>query len=142
MVWDVVLICFDVSSSKCYKHAKTQWLDEVQKYYPNVPFILVGLKKDERLGKGLRVPPLGQLETRIPAAEGTFGAATMGAIKYLECSAKTGEGVNRVFTEAARTVLDERAAEEETKKLAKEKGKEKERARGSGSNIASMLCFQ
>ncbi|KAI1635739.1 ras family-domain-containing protein [Biscogniauxia mediterranea] len=140
MVWDAALICFDVNSSKRYKHAKTRWLQEVRKYYPNVSFILVGLKKDERLGKGLWAPPLAQLETRIPAAEGTFAANTIGAIKYMECSAKTGEGVNRVFTEVARTVLDERAAEEEAREPKKEK--EKERVSGAGSTLASMLCFQ
>ncbi|KAI0595334.1 ras family-domain-containing protein [Biscogniauxia sp. FL1348] len=138
MVWDAALICFDVNSSKRYKHAKTRWLQEVQKYYPNVSFILVGLKKDERLGKGLWAPHLAQIETRIPAAEGTFAANSIGAVKYMECSAKTGEGVNRVFTEVARTVLDERAAEEEANKPTQEK----ERVSGAGSTLASMLCFQ
>ena len=48
-----------------------------------------------------------------------MAAHTMRAIKYAECSAKTGQGVEKVFEDSIRLVLslqDSAAAEQESKK--------------------------
>lgn len=72
---------------------------------PDVPIILVGLKKD------LREDPMKQEEMRkkswgfMTDNDGVQAAREIGARKYLECSSLTGEGVDDVFEVATRAAL-------------------------------------
>ena len=78
---------------------------EVLDRCPNVPIILVGLKKD------LRDDPVAQEEMRktsgkfLTPDEGEAVRKQIGAKKYLECSSLTGEGVDDVFEAATRQSL-------------------------------------
>lgn len=78
---------------------------EVLDRCPNVPIILVGLKKD------LRDDPVAQEEMRkrsekfLQFEEGEEVRKRIGAKKYLECSSLTGEGVDDVFEAATRQSL-------------------------------------
>lgn len=56
----------------------------------------------------------------------------MRAVKYIECSANTGENVGRVFEEGVRLVLKERAEEAELEKL---------RSRQKLSSFGQFMCF-
>ncbi|CAG8628598.1 6506_t:CDS:2, partial [Acaulospora colombiana] len=69
--------------------------------YPNshVPIILVGCKKDLR-GPSSAIPGLIS-DGLVSEEEGHQVARSIGALKYMECSSKTGEGVDRVLNEAA-----------------------------------------
>ena len=61
-----------------------------------------------------------------------MAAIGMGAAKYMECSAKTGEGVKRVFDESIRIVLDDSTDEEAARMV---KGKSQAR------RLGEVLCF-
>lgn len=80
-------------------------MEEANERCPDVPIILVGLKKD------LRDDPLAIEEMRLRSQqfvsyrEGNDIAHQIGARKYLECSALTGEGVDDVFEAATRAAL-------------------------------------
>jgi len=80
-------------------------VEEVRERCPDVPVILVGLKKD------LREDPLAIEEMRrrsmrfVSPREGAEMAQICGARKYLECSSLTGEGVDDVFEAATRAAL-------------------------------------
>jgi Rho family protein len=82
-----------------------QWIEEANERCPDVPIILVGLKKD------LREDPVAIEEMRrrsqrfLTPKEGNDTAAQIGARKYLECSSLTGEGVDDVFEAATRAAL-------------------------------------
>ena len=82
-----------------------QWVEEANERCPNVPIILVGLKKD------LREDPLAIEEMRkksmhfTSSKDGNDAAHEIGARKYLECSSLTGEGVDDVFEAATRAAL-------------------------------------
>ena len=82
-----------------------QWVEEANERCPDVPILLVGLKKD------LREDPMAQEEMRKKSLhfttenEGTNAAREIGARKYLECSSLTGEGVDDVFEAATRAAL-------------------------------------
>ena len=82
-----------------------QWVEEANERCPNVPIILVGLKKD------LRGDPMAIEEMRKKSLQFvTFKDANdiahqVGARKYLECSSLTGEGVDDVFEAATRAAL-------------------------------------
>lgn len=80
-------------------------MEEAHERCPDVPVILVGLKKD------LREDPLAAEEMRkkslrfVSTKAGSDAAAEVGARKYLECSSLTGEGVDDVFEAATRAAL-------------------------------------
>ena len=92
-------------------------------FCPNLPIILVGCKKDlrrdprviEELRKTSQRPvtpeevrlfycPAKQPANVFPS-QGMAVAQKIGAKHYLECSAKTGEGVREVFQYATRAAL-------------------------------------
>ncbi|RYO79687.1 hypothetical protein DL766_008416 [Monosporascus sp. MC13-8B] len=131
LTWDAVFLCFSLTSQKGFNNAKTKWLDEIRAWCRDAPIILVGLKKDERsISPGLWTPFY--RGARITAGEASMAANSMGAVKYMECSAKTGEGVQHIFEESVRIVFDERAADEEAARL-KEKSQ--------GTRLSQILCF-
>ncbi|KAK6438793.1 Rho GTPase [Oleoguttula sp. CCFEE 5521] len=121
----VILIAFSISSPDSLQNITTKWYTpipllpsqvpyadtiqyrhpEVLDRCPNVPIILVGLKKD------LRDDPVAQEEMRktskkfLTSEEGEDVRKRVGAKKYLECSSLTGEGVDDVFEAATRQSL-------------------------------------
>ena len=88
---DVFLLCFCVSSWNSFENVSQRWIPELQKHAPDVPIILVGTKSD------CRADPTCQA---ISQAEAQAVAHRLGARKYVECSAKTQEGLNAVFESA------------------------------------------
>ena len=116
-----------------YDNVHNKWKPEVQHHGPDVPLILIGTKKDlrdqvapnKRLNKvpgkrsskedckTLQKKNSGQGLQRsstltVEALSTDAGHALCDliyAVKYIECSAKTGEGVKEVFEEAIRAVV-------------------------------------
>lgn len=101
----VILIGFSVDSPDSLENVRHKWIEEARERCPEVPIILVGLKKD------LREDPIAIEEMRkrsqkfVTAREGQDMAQLCGARKYLECSSLTGEGVDDVFEAATRAAL-------------------------------------
>lgn len=82
-----------------------QWVTEANERCPNVPIILVGLKKDLR-GDPVAIEEMRKRSQRfVMEDEGQRIAKEIGARKYLECSSLTGEGVDDVFEAATRAAL-------------------------------------
>merc|ERR1719495_1874599 len=81
------------------------WTPEVKHFCPNVPIILVGNKKDLRNDPNT-IKELGQMKQEpVKPDEGRAMADKINAFAYLECSAKTKEGVREVFEMATRAAL-------------------------------------
>lgn len=95
---DVFLITFALNSRASFENVKTKWFAEIQRYAPNVPFLLIGTKVDVR--ESNQNP-----SDIIPSGEGESLCKELGAYKYLECSALTQKGLKQVFDEAIRVVL-------------------------------------
>jgi small GTP-binding protein len=102
---DIFLICFSIISPSSFDNVKSKWFPEVQHHAPGVPIILVGTKSDLRndhemisklTAKGLHV---------IAPDAAANRASEIGAVRYLECSALTQEGLKTVFDEAIRAAL-------------------------------------
>ena len=101
---DVFLVCFSLVSQDSYDNVKSKWAPEVRHHCGNVPIILVGTKLDLRAEKEATQ----NLEGRktITYAHGLALASDIGALKYLECSALTRQGLKEVFEEAVRAVFN------------------------------------
>ncbi|EEY15264.1 GTP-binding protein RHO1 [Verticillium alfalfae VaMs.102] len=101
----VILIAFSVDTPDSLDNVKHKWIEEASRLCPDVPIMLVGLKKD------LREDPVAIEEMRkkslpfVTTAQGDSVAREVGARKYLECSSLSGEGVDDVFEAATRAAL-------------------------------------
>jgi len=99
---DVFLICYSVISRSSFDNVKSKWYPEIQHHAPDVPIILVGTKSD------LRSDPktLKELQSKglqmVTAEEGRVMGTHIKAVKSMECSALTQEGLKTVFDEAIR----------------------------------------
>ncbi|CAI4051746.1 hypothetical protein SUVZ_14G2300 [Saccharomyces uvarum] len=99
---DILLIGFAVDNSESLINARTKWADEALRYCPDAPIVLVGLKKDLRQEAHFKENVVDEM---VPAEDAKQVARAIGAKKYMECSALTGEGVDDVFEVATRTSL-------------------------------------
>ncbi|KAK0621629.1 P-loop containing nucleoside triphosphate hydrolase protein [Bombardia bombarda] len=101
----VILIGFSIDTPDSLDNVKHKWVVEAQERCPNVPIILVGLKKDLR-GDPVAIEEMRKKSLRfVTEAEGEASAKEIGARKYLECSSLSGEGVDDVFEAATRAAL-------------------------------------
>ena len=51
----VLLLCFSISSPDSLENIPERWVQEIKHFCPNVPVLLVGLKKDLRHDPEVRV---------------------------------------------------------------------------------------
>jgi len=105
---DVILMCFSVDSHDSLENIHAKWVPEVQHFCPNVPFLLIATKKDLRNDPATRQVLLREKLEVIRPEQGKAMAEKVGAYAYLECSAKTREGVREVFITATRAALQKK----------------------------------
>jgi len=102
---DVILMCFSIDSPDSLENIPEKWTPEVKHFCPNVPIILVGNKKDLRNDPNT-IKELGKMKQEpVKPEEGRAMAEKINAFAYLECSAKSKEGVREVFETATRAAL-------------------------------------
>jgi len=101
----VVLICFAVDLPDSLENVQEKWIGEVMHFCPKVPVMLVGCKKDLRRDPQTNENLRKQNQRPIAPEQGQAVAQKIGARMYLECSARTGEGVREVFQHATRAAL-------------------------------------
>lgn len=103
---NVIIICFSVSSPTSYEKVKLKWLPEVKHCCPDVPILLVGTKKDLRDDQEVLERLREQDQTTVTQEQGISMAKEIKAVKYLECASITQDGLDEVFEEAVRAVLN------------------------------------
>ncbi|RAK82423.1 Rho family GTPase RHO1 [Aspergillus fijiensis CBS 313.89] len=112
----VILICFAVDSPDSLDNVQEKWISEVLHFCQGLPIILVGCKMDlrhdpktiEELHKTSQKPVTPEqltLDWSLTFSQGEEVRKKIGAYKYLECSARTNEGVREVFEAATRAAL-------------------------------------
>ncbi|NXE84303.1 RHO1 protein, partial [Cochlearius cochlearius] len=102
---DVILMCFSVDRPHSQQNILDFWLPEVKLFCPTVPVILVATKIDLRGDEGVKKLTTPGNEP-INATEGKALAASIGAYAYLECSAKTKEGVDAALESISQCALN------------------------------------
>jgi len=99
---DVFLVCFSVISQASFENVKTKWVPEIQHHAPGVPILLVGTKSDLRNDENTKNQLKQRQTAMVTVMNATNMAKEVGAVKYLECSALTQEGLKQVFDDAIR----------------------------------------
>ncbi|KAJ7266900.1 putative Rho small monomeric GTPase [Mycena haematopus] len=94
---DVFLVCFSVAMPASLENVQRKYFPELQHHCPGVPCIMVATHIDLRFDQELiaKMAKIGQRP--LSTAQGERIAWQLGATKYLECSAKTQQGVQNVF---------------------------------------------
>jgi len=101
----VILICFAIDSPDSLDNVQEKWHSEVTHFCAGLPVLLVGCKKDLRRDPKT-IEELRKTSQRpVTPEEGVAVAQKINAKQYLECSARTGEGVREVFQYATRYAL-------------------------------------
>ncbi|KAG9017178.1 Rho GTPase [Tulasnella sp. 427] len=96
---DVILIVFSIDFPTSLHNVSDKWYPEVSHFCPTTPIILVGTKTDLRDDEHTRRMLSAQGQTPITPEQGAAVAREIGA-RYMECSAKSGNGVAGVFNDA------------------------------------------
>ncbi len=98
-------MCFSIDSPDSLENIPEKWTPEVRHFCPSVPIILVGNKKDLRNDDNTKRELAKMKQEAVKSEEGRAMAEKISAFQYLECSAKTKEGVRDVFETATRAAL-------------------------------------
>lgn len=102
---DVILMCFSIDSPDSLENIPEKWTPEVKHFCPNVPIILVGNKRDLRNDDATKRELMKMKQEPVRIEDGRSMADKINAFSYLECSAKTKDGVREVFETATRAAL-------------------------------------
>ncbi|KAK9378777.1 small GTPase superfamily [Kockiozyma suomiensis] len=121
-----IMLCFSIDSRDSLENVQTKWISEIAEHCPGVKLVLVALKCDLRSattdtdaaqsaaaasGSPAAIAASAR-KTYISYDEGLAVAQKVGALRYLECSAKKNRGVNECFTEAARCALSAKSKDD------------------------------
>ncbi|KAH8824426.1 small GTPase-binding protein [Flagelloscypha sp. PMI_526] len=104
----IILLAFSIGSPDTLESVQEKWIPELRHYIPKVNIILIGCKKDLRNDETIMQELAKTQQRPVSVDEGMALAAKINASQYLECSAKTGDGVAELFEAAARTAMEVR----------------------------------
>ncbi|OUM63759.1 hypothetical protein PIROE2DRAFT_43188 [Piromyces sp. E2] len=103
---DVFLICFSVVSPTSFNNIKEKWFPEIRHHCPGVPCLLVGTQID-RLTEESTIEYLTKNhQSPITVEQGERLAKELKAVKYVQCSARTQEGLKNVFDEVRIIIIN------------------------------------
>ena len=102
---DVFLLCYSFSDRASLDAIVTKWHPEISFHCPGTPFLIVATKSDLADDKVILESLSERSQTIALRAEGQHLADTLGAHKFMECSALTQEGLKTLFDEAIRAGL-------------------------------------
>lgn len=133
---DAAVLCYSTDCRQSFENIKTVWYPELQEYAPGIPMMLVGTKSDARdLSKDSidsyesitdissqstasgeneaihgqnKENSIGESDDMVYMEDGEEMAKSIGAMGFVECSAKYRIGVRTVFEMAAKLAISHR----------------------------------
>ncbi|XP_057979705.1 rac-like GTP-binding protein RAC2 isoform X2 [Malania oleifera] len=100
---DVFILAFSLISRASFENVCKKWVPELRHYAPSVPVVLVGTKLDLREDRQYVMDYPGA--RTISTEQGEELKKQVGALAYIECSAKTQQNLKAVFDTAIKVVL-------------------------------------
>ncbi|KAK3585969.1 hypothetical protein CHS0354_038514 [Potamilus streckersoni] len=113
----VILMCFSVDNPNSLANVLDRWSPEVRHFCHKVPIVLVGTKTDLRENDVVKAELAKQNLKTIKTEDAKVISKRMHASAYVECSAKTGEGVREVFETAAKLALKDKKRKKRISRL-------------------------
>ncbi|KAL8992345.1 MAG: hypothetical protein Q9169_007168, partial [Polycauliona sp. 2 TL-2023] len=111
------VICFAVGGPKSFESVLRRWVPEISRYKEkNVPIFLLGLKQDLRDDEATMEEYLKTGKRAVSSEEAEEVRKKISAVAYLECSAKTGHGVQEAFETMVTCLLEDGKANRGFKK--------------------------
>ena len=115
---NVILLCYSIDSKDSLENIESKWKEEVEVYgEKSADIVLMALKCDLRQLENknnnivnpstIRNSSTNIKDKYITYEEGLQVAKNIGAVRYLECSAKLNKGVNEAFTEVSRVGMEQ-----------------------------------
>lgn len=107
---NVILICFSIVEPETLENVEKKWIPEILHFLsdPVVPYILVGCKNDLR--QDWHTIELKRRPSSLIASEQAQKfSEKIGASRYMEVSAKSGNGLYELFDLAAKLSLESRS---------------------------------
>jgi len=101
---DVFLCAFSVVNPSSFENVRAKWYPEISHHCPNTPIILVGTKVDLREGGPTIEKLYAKKQSPISYEQGLQMMKEIGAVKYMECSALTQNGLKAIFDKGIRAV--------------------------------------
>ncbi|KAI1909652.1 Rho GTPase [Ophidiomyces ophidiicola] len=110
------MLCFSVDSPNSLENVQSKWLAEIAENCPAAKIVLVALKCDlrEETEEKDEEDENGEPRQLVTYSQGLEVAKSIGALRYLECSAMRNRGVNEAFTEASRVAITVRPAKSDS----------------------------
>lgn len=100
----IFIVCFSINNNYSLKMVKNSWIPDKKAEFPDVPFILVGMKSDLRDTDNSNNYDKEDLISKETAEN---IAIKTGAICYIECSSKNSININYLFERAIETVYNQ-----------------------------------
>jgi Ras family protein A len=101
-------MCFSVDNPVSATSIIEKWIPEVRHFCGKCPVILIACKIDLRADSQTIAKMAAQGENPVTTEEGRKIAVQVKADAYMECSAKTREGIHELFIHAARLSFKKR----------------------------------
>lgn len=117
----VVVMCYSIGMPASLRNINAKWFQEIRKFCPRVPIILVGTQLDRRYTSSNQFRTVGHARLRsylaghhevtttqrplVPPEIGRQTARDIGALGYYETSIVTKYGVDGIFVNAIRAAL-------------------------------------
>lgn len=109
---DVFIVCYSVAIPDSFINVRARWLPELSEFKPKTPIILVGTQCDlrDKLQREMTAPSSQNGSQPLTPAfvtrkEGKRLADKVKARMHSECSALTGEGLDKLFYQALMTAV-------------------------------------
>ncbi|KAK0406324.1 hypothetical protein QR680_018505 [Steinernema hermaphroditum] len=107
---DVFVLCFSIVGPVSFDNVQTKWIPEIRHHCPDAPILLIGTKQDLRDDADTLRTLAAEGKAPITKSQGQKVASRIKAVRYLECSALTQQGLKAVFEEAVRAVISPKPA--------------------------------
>ncbi|KAF3986768.1 hypothetical protein FT663_04270 [Candidozyma haemuli var. vulneris] len=104
---EIFLCCFSVVNPDSFQNVRAKWIPEILHHSPrDILIVLVGTKADLRDDLHLLDELAVKKQKPVTQEQAEKLAKDVGAIRYIECSAATQQGVSELFDYSIRSVLN------------------------------------